>query len=118
MISNGINPVQSPAQSFPVRPARAGKARAHRAETPVDKHPAVPDNSSRLSTAATTAAAAGPNPTVSNSNTLTAALPPMSDGDQAAAATQHARLLIQAHARLALIAQANSTSQSVQRLLQ
>jgi hypothetical protein len=45
-------------------------------------------------------------------------LPALTDEAQAAAATQHAGLLFQAKPRLALDAQANVSSQSVQRLLQ
>jgi len=118
VISSGINPVQSPAQSFPVRPPHAGKATAHPGETAVDQHPEVPGDSSRISPSTADTSLAGSNPTVSNSNTLTAALSPITDGAQAAAATQHIRLLLQAQPRLALVAQANSSSQSVQRLLQ
>lgn len=51
-------------------------------------------------------------------NNLMAAGPSIDDQAQAAAATQHARLLLQAQPRLALAAQANSSSQSVARLLQ
>lgn len=49
---------------------------------------------------------------------LTADRSSIDDLEQAAAATQHARLLMQAQPSLALAAQANSSSQSVARLLQ
>ena len=55
---------------------------------------------------------------ISSNNPLTAILTPIGDRDQAAAATQHARLLLQSQPRVAIVAQANAYSQSVQRLLQ
>ena len=61
---------------------------------------------------------ASANQLVAANNGLAAILSPIEDKDQAAAATQHARLLIQAQPRTAMRAQANSHSQSVQRLLQ
>lgn len=116
MISNGINPVQSPAQSIAFRPFPADRAHARNAEAPVADSVAVPNNSSQPSPAAIDAARTTSNPSVSPN--LTAAPSPITDGAQAAAATQHARLLLQAQPRLALVAQANSSSQSVARLLQ
>jgi hypothetical protein len=47
----------------------------------------------------------------------TVTLPPILEQQQAIQATEHARALIQAQARAALLAQANASSQSVPRLL-
>lgn len=55
--------------------------------------------------------------TVRGDENVAAALPPLIEPQQAFQATQHARVLIQAQARAALLAQANVTSQSAQRLL-
>jgi hypothetical protein len=55
---------------------------------------------------------------IPTNNPLTAILSPIGDRDQAAAASQLARRLILAQPSAAILAQANSNSQSVERLLQ
>lgn len=57
-------------------------------------------------------------PTSETNNVFTAAPSAILDASQAAAAIQHTGLLMQAQPSLALRAQANVSSQSVQRLLQ
>jgi hypothetical protein len=61
---------------------------------------------------------ATPGQPIPANNPLTAILSPIGDRDQAAAATQLARGLILAQPSAAMMAQANSNSQSVERLLQ
>jgi hypothetical protein len=106
--------VQAPVQAVPAPIASSsGKSHIHRGISPnaapakasaPDLKPADLNSRTKLAQVA--------------DNNLTAVLSPIQDQDQAAAATQHARLLIQAQPRAAMVAQANSHSQSVQRLLQ
>ncbi|HZR19382.1 MAG TPA: hypothetical protein VFE51_18990 [Verrucomicrobiae bacterium] len=61
---------------------------------------------------------AGPAPVAeATTRNATVTLPPILEQQQAIQATEHARALIQAQARAALVAQANASSQSVPRLL-
>ncbi len=116
MINTNAISAQTPAQNLQLPVARPGKERPPTSAPSAEKQVDAPTAGPQLSLSGANAALSQDSPTASNN--LTAPLSPISDGAQAAAATQHARLLIQGHARLALIAQANSSSQSVQRLLQ
>jgi len=114
MISNFNIPAQLPARELQAHLASSAKSPAQPISknladaTPVTE-PNAGERTSRVLRAEVSA--------LTNKN-LMAPLPPIEGKDQAAEATQHTRALIQAQPRAAMLAQANSSSQSVQRLLQ
>ena len=115
MISNCAIPAQ--ALPEPLKASRGSLARPHAgpALTPRSEAETIPGIAGAIPTASPLSQAQDGS---IHPNNLTAVQSPIGDPDQAAAATQHARLLLQAQPRLALAAQANSSSQSVARLLQ
>lgn len=113
MINPLNNLVQVPGQSPRSLVVNPGKSHASHGTAPKE---------SQLDAAVTrpadVAGLATPGQPIPTNNSLTAILSPLGDRDQAAAATQLARLLILGQPSAAMMAQANSNSQSGERLLQ
>jgi hypothetical protein len=107
--------VQAPEQSSKANAASAAKLHARPDAAPSPLQPEAPASQSTLPDWSSRALAEQPAPSI---NPLTAILSPIGEADQAAAATQHARRLILAQPSTAMRVQANSNSQSVERLLQ
>ena len=112
MIHNYTIPIHVPPQALQAQVA--ARTQANSGTMAASNQSGVPSASEEFPQPGAPSAQAGPALT----QNLTAALSPIDDQAQAAAATQHAGLLMQAQPRLALAAQANSSSQSVARLLQ
>jgi len=103
--SNNLSPVQAQTLQTSATAVSHRKTHSQSARTGKESPAASPDS-------------AISNPvSASDKQAACVTLPPISQPQQAYEAMEHARALIQAHARTALLAQANASSQSVERLL-